>query len=282
MACGEDMIFSNLRELFWIPKTDPFVPTDKKDKRSYLSKFLPMIKSKSTLNDQIDVPAPFYTHNADGSRANPPQEMFVKSHFVNQVLANTDLVTMFSKTFPSMGPTTLTVPDKVNLADVVTRWTEIFSRSIKVYHDGIATSGTFYSLEQMMLAGKFVWLFALFRVLRGSFRVKIIPHENTRIVAVDVRGLSETIPTEAHNLCGWTYGDTVTRQPLEFVVPFYRNMLYFNACTTYYKGAQAFDNWGFYVQSIDGTTPVIEILLSVGPDFRVGLPIVTPPVTIAP
>jgi hypothetical protein len=283
MSCGEDMIFSNLRELFWIPKTDPFVPgPDKKDKRGYLSKFLPTIKSKSTLNDQIDVPAPFYTHNADGSRAHPPQEMFIKSHFVNQVLANTDLVTMFTKTFPSMGPTTLTVPDKVNLADIVTRWTEIFSRSIKVYHDGIATSGTYYGLESMMLAGKFVWLFALFRVLRGSFRVKIIPHENTRIVAVDVRGLSETIPTEAHNLCGWTYGDTVTRQPLEFVVPYYRNLLYFNACTTYYKGAQAFDNWGFYVQSIDGTTPVIEILLSVGPDFRVGLPIVTPPVTIAP
>jgi hypothetical protein len=273
-SMGEDAVFANLREVYWNPVQDIYFPTAKK-KTGILSKLLP-----EKVKDQITVPQPGFTHNDDGSRTIKHQEVFIKGRYINQVLANTDLVGLFSNTFPSMGPVNLTVPDKVNLADVGTRWTEVFSRSISVVSDGIGSSGTYYSIQGLLAGSRFSWLFAMFRVLRGSVRVKIIPRTPGRLAAVDVRGLSVTNPNEVHNLSGWTYGDEITRQPIEFVVPYYRNCLYFNASTRYYKGQDHFDNWGFYVQTTDSSTMTIEILLSLGPDFRVGLPIVCPPVEV--
>jgi hypothetical protein len=272
-SLGEDAEWSNLREVYWYPQEDIYYPTKKESGKS-------IFQYLTGENEPILVPQPGFTHNDDGTRVRKRKEMFIPSRFVNQVIANTDLVTLFENTFPSLGPVTLTIPDKVNLADVGTRWTEIFSRSCSVFTENVTALGQYYSVQTFLTNGQFAWLLAMFRVLRGSIRVKIIPHAPARLSAVDVRGISDRAVFNEFNMSGWTYGDEITRQPLEFVVPFYRNILYFNASTIYYKGENLFDNWGFFVKTLDGSTVTCDFLISIGPDFRVGLPIVCPPVKV--
>lgn len=189
----------------------------------------------------------------------------------------------FRRTFPPLFKHEHIVLDRVTLSDCSSSFTEYWSAPYLVQRQSIATgtSTVFINFKDFMFGSSspFSWMFAAFQNHRGSMRCKVVPRTNCDDVRFRARPVVGNMVNSSlyGDHVGFCYGDYVTRQALEFKVPYYSNYLFINEG---FDGFVSNSDFGAEIEFIhDGTNStntVFDIFLSVGEDFVPATPITLP------
>lgn len=199
--------------------------------------------------------------------------------------ATEELTAVFRKVFPPLYESQSVMYERLTQSDAIASWTEYFSAPIRIFtHTQAAgTVDTFNLLTYFFDgSGPFKPLVAAFQNHRGSIRVMIVPKEGCdKVRFFATPNIGNMLNSDYGTYDGWTFSDYITRQPLEFKVPWYSPYLFMN---------EGFNNWGnlsqfgFRIRPVrdDGaaTNCKFDIFLSLGEDFVSSVPISLPDITI--
>jgi len=215
-------------------------------------------------------------------------EMSTSPHFPREI---------FKTEFKSLIPAKATMIEGINMGEEITRWTQLFKRYSAYYSNSLAPANSEFAIavNTIVTGGRlatenfvtnsnkddaFPCFMNSFLFWRGSMRLKFLPLYSAQAGSLRVFNnhdgmVSSTITASPFE--GATYGDTITRLPVEVEIPFYFPYVMTGTSLPIEPGTQNYHFETHYGVRYDWYSPTgnqitMDIYQAVGDDFSIGYP----------